>query len=217
MSTLTLSSMSPVTMQAVNALRPVQTDGKSGSSLVNSKDFTRDLVQRSLPAFSLDPLTSSANQNAGMAQEATASLLAALTAPQAAVSSTPTLDATTQPTSPQAPSTAPTAAPPLTASEAVPTQDPTAESASLDFALQAALRFGAGVLGSAPPAPASVGSGPGLVRDASSVVRTGSLQAHTGSPGPEAFLHPKDTLDRLHKPYQADSTTPTKVGLDLLA
>jgi len=217
MNPLTISPLGPVTMQAVNALRPVRMDGKTGSNLLTSQGLAQSLAQKALPAFTLDPPTPATTGNPGLAQWATASLLTALTAPQAAVSTTPTLDATTQPTA-QQDSTAPTAAPPLATSEAAPTQDPTVDSASLDdFALQAAMRFGAGVAGSAPPAPASVGPGPGLVRDATSVVRTGSLQARNGSPGPEAFLHPKDTLNPIRKPYQASPTTPTTVGLDLLA
>lgn len=216
MDPLMLGSPGPATMQALSALRSVRMDGTADSSLLASQDLAQGLSQQGLPAFTLTPAIPPA-AGLGLSPVGTDSLLAALTAPQPAANATPTLDATTQPTTAlQAPSTTP--APVAdTNSPAPATEDPLATSTSLDFALQAALRFGAGVVGSAPPSPATAGAGPVLVRDASSVMRNGGLQDHTGAPGPEAFLLPKDTLDRAHKSYQVNTTPPNAGVLDLLA
>lgn len=216
MNPLTLSSLAPVTMQTVGALSPARMADKSEPNLWTPLNLASDSLQNNVPPFTLDPLLSPTPQSPGAPQDSGVSLLTALTAPQAAVSTTPTPDATNQTTTLQAPSTEPSAPLPPVANDVVPTQDPAAASAGLDFAQQAALRFGAGVAGSAPLAPATMGAGPILVRDASSVVRNGGLQAHTGAPGPEAFILLKDTLDRAHKSYQANATAPTAMGLDLV-
>ena len=152
----------------------------------------------------------------GLALQTTASLLASLTAPQAPVAPTATPDATTNPV---AQITGGQAATPATtiATDIPANQDTFATSSSLDFALQTALRFGAGVAGQVAPANPGPLSEPGLVRDATAVLRTGPLQPQAGHPGPEAFTHPQATAQRVLRSY-ATAPAPTSPGsLDLMA
>lgn len=235
MDPLAISSLGPATLSALSALRPVQalavpatqSGSTSGSPALSIQDLAQSLFQRTLQTAALFPVTEPATGSAGMALEATASLLAALNAPQSVANATPTLDATiinptTNPAASQAsgstPATSPTATPPTTIPADVPvTQDAFASSLSPDFALQTALRFGAGVAAPAAPALAGPGLGAGLVRDAAAVPRLGNLQPKAGGPGPEAYAHPQTSIQRVLQNYQAVPAAQGSVGLDLLA
>jgi hypothetical protein len=92
---------------------------------------------------------------------------------------------------------------------------------SPDFAMQTALRFGAGVVAQAAtsgiPAP---DLGTGLVRDATTVLRLENLQPHAGGPGPEAFARPESPAQRILRTYEAGSALSATQGtsaVDLLA
>ncbi len=156
--------------------------------------------------------------------EAGAALLAALSAPRAATEAPPKADAPGGARAPRdlpAPSAASTPGPVL-APATVPAgplavTDPFAAGSSLAFALQTALRFGAGVAGLAPASLAPAGQGPGPVRDAAPVPRLGNLQAHSGRPGPEAFPHPQVPVHRAPQGYPTALPAPQAGQLDLLA
>ncbi|MFN7958143.1 MAG: hypothetical protein U0P46_07485 [Holophagaceae bacterium] len=235
MAAIALSPLAPATLSALSALRPVQPlpiteDKTSGSSALTLQDLAQGLFQRTLQASVLAPLAEPGGGNLGVAPEATASLLASLTAPQAPASATPAADATApagaQATLPSGAtaataSTAPSPSPPAAVLPEVPaTQDAFASSSSLEFALQAALRFGAGVAGQGTPALPSADLSTGLIRDAAAVPRLEGLQAQTGAPGPEAFLRPSASNLRLLRTYEispAPVSSPQATGVDLFA
>jgi len=209
MDALSLSPLAPATLGALSALRPaqplpIQEDKTSGSSALAIQDLAQGLFQRALQASILSPVSEPGGGNVGLAQEATASLLASLTAPQAPASATAATDATTNAITQAAPSTAPSATPPTAVLADTPvTQDAFASSSTLDFALQAALRFGAGVAGQGTPALATTDLSTGLIRDAATVQRLGNLQAQAGAPGPEAFTLPQASTARALRSYEA--------------
>ncbi|MBI1751159.1 MAG: hypothetical protein HY014_12610 [Acidobacteria bacterium] len=214
-------SVNPLALAAVNAasaLRPLAVTAPATSTTLTAQDLAQSLFRQSLQAAAGFPLAEPTTGMLSLAPEATASLLASLNAPQAAASTTP------QPPAVQATadtsSTAPSPNPPATiAGDALPGQDAFAASSSLDFAMEAALRFGSGVAGSSAPAPAAPTRGAELVRDAASVISTGGVQPHAGGPGPEAFLRAQANLARILRDYQAVSTPaqPQAAGVDLLA
>jgi len=216
MDALSLSPLAPATFNAVGALRPVQPlpvqeDKTSGSRALAIQDLAQGLFQQALRASVLSPVTDSVSGNFGLGREATASLLASLSAPQAPATATPAADATTNAINPAASSSAPSPTPPAAVIADVPTaQDAYATSSTLDFALQAALRFGAGVAGLGTPALPSAELSPGLIRDAAAVQRLGSLQAQAGAPGSEAFTLPQATNTRLLRTYEVNS--PLAIG-----
>lgn len=250
MDPLTINPLSPATLSALSAVRPVQavavpaprevtTTGSAPTSALTLQDLAQSVFQRTLQAATLFPLAEPATGSLGLAQDATASLLAALTAPQAPAASTPANDATTNPATVNpaapanpadnanpaaaasnnpataaAPASTPVAATPLP--EATTPADAFATSSSLDFALETALRFGAGVQALAPPTQLNPDLGAGLVRDATSVLAQGNLQPHAGGPGPEAFTHPQAAVQRVLRTYFPTPTTGGP-GLDLLA
>jgi hypothetical protein len=230
MNPLSVSAIGPVTLSALSALRPVQAvavpaPGKStaDATTLTAQDLVQTLFQRTLQAATAFPVAEPAAGSLGLIQETTASLLASLSAPQAAATTTPALDATTNPAAVQAtPATAATTDTTTTTPTAtVPgdvtaTQDAFATSSSQDFALQTALRFGAGVSAQASPAPAATDLSAGLVRDAAAVPRLEGLQPHAGGPGPEAFAHPQ-AAQRVLRSYQAIPAAEGSVGLDLMA
>ncbi|WP_291270392.1 hypothetical protein [Geothrix sp.] len=230
MDALTVSALGPATLGALGALRPVQPlatppaqDGSASAATLSVQDLAQALFQRALQTAVLSPLAEPTGGSLGLVQETAAPLLAALTAPQAAAPATAAPDATTQPAAVAATDTAPaaTTAPPANPPAAVPaevpaTQDAFAQGSSLEFALQTALRFGAGV--GAPAAPALAATpGAELVRDATAVLRTGNLQPHAGGPGPEAFARPQAPLHQVLRSYQVVPATEASVGLDLTA
>lgn len=230
MDALSVSPLGPATLSVASALRPVSAlpmaapDGTPSASTLSTGDLAQTLLQRALQAASAFPVVEPAAGSLGLAQEATASLLAALIPPQAAASATAIPDATTAP--PPATFHATTATPTTTpAAPALPApvpaevpvaQDAFANGSSLEFALQTALRFGAGVAAQAAPALQSPAPGTGLVRDATAVVRTGNLQPHAGAPGPESFTRQAPPPRALHT-YQGLRVTGESRLLDLLA
>ena len=230
MDPLAVSAFSPLALSAASALRPVQTlplpaasNGKTSSATTLSvQDLAQGLFQRTLQAATLSALTEPAAGSAGLAAEATGSLLAALTAPQAPADTTATPNATTVPAVVQTAdaSTAPTSAPTPTVPEVPAAQDLNALQSSQDFALEAALRFGAGVASQVAPTLQAGVLGAGLVRDAAAVPRLGNLQDRTGSPSPEAFAQRQAWVPRAANSYDAIPATQGFGGsgqLDILA
>jgi hypothetical protein len=232
MSPLAVTAIGPATLGAFSALRPVQAlpvpppNGSTpATTALSIQDLAQTLFQRTLQTATAFPVAEPAAGSVGLIQEATASLLASLNAPQAAANPTPAPAATTNPAGIQATagpsatdSTAPAAAPPATvAGDVAATQDAFATSSSQDFALQTALRFGAGVPGQGAPPPTATDMGVDLVRDAARVPRLENLQPHAGGPGPEAFAQPQTPLQRILRDYQTVPAAQSSVGLDLLA
>jgi hypothetical protein len=213
MGPLAVSAFSPLTLSAASALRPLSalplpaTSTSRTSTTLTIPDVAQGVFQRTLQAATLSALTEPAAGSAGLAAEATGSLLAALTAPQAPAESTATPDATTVPAVVQTAdsSSAPPSAPPTT----VPADAQTTNtiSSSQDFALEAALRFGAGVASQVAPTLQAGDLGAGLVREAAAVPRLGNLQPHTGGPGPEAFAQRQASVQRAARGYAASPIT----------
>ncbi|BDU70499.1 hypothetical protein GETHOR_26000 [Geothrix oryzae] len=233
MDALSVNALGPATLGALSALRPVPPvaappalDGTASAATLSVQDLAQALFQRALQTAVLSPLAEPSGGSLGLVQETAAPLLAALTAPQAAATPTAAADATTSAitpaiTPPAAATETSTTAPPANPPAAVPaeapaTQDAFAQGSSLEFALQTALRFGAGV--GAPAAPALAATpGAELVRDAAAVLRTGNLQPHAGGPGPEAFARPQAPLHQVLRSYQVVPAAEASVGLDLTA
>lgn len=222
MDALSLSPLGPATLSGLSALRPlqplpIQEVKASGSSALAIQDLAQGLFQRTLQASTTFPISEPGSGNVGFGQAATASLLASLTAPQAPASATPVPNATTQ----AAPSTAPSATPPAAVLTDTPiTQDAFANSSSLEFALQAALRFGAGVAGQGSLTGPSADLSTGLIRDAATVQRLGNLQGQAGAPGSEAFALPQAPTARVLRSYELTpmpSVTPDASRVDLFA
>ena len=216
MATLSVSPVSPVAFGTLSALRPlqappippVQGGQTAGATALSIQDLAQTMFQRALQAATLFPVVAPATGSASLAQEATASLLASLSAPQASASTTAVPTATTNPVAVPASdtsgSTAPTSAPPAAIIGDLPaTQDAFALSSSPDFAMQTALRFGAGVAAQAMAVPPTTDLGADLVRDAASVQRLGNLQPRAGGPGPEAFASPQAALQRVLRSYES--------------
>lgn len=220
MDALSLSPFVPPSLGTLSAVRPVSVQDKApGSSTLSIQDLAQGLFRQALQTSLAAPVAESGPLNGGLAPEATASLLAALTAPQAAARPTPAADATTNAITQATPSSAPSPTPPVAATE-LPTQDAFANSSSLDFALQAALRFGAGVIGHGAVAPNAADLGTGLIRDAAAVPRLEGLRAQAGAPGPEAYTQSQVSAGRLLRGYEVGPPpvpSPGGGGLDLLA
>jgi hypothetical protein len=230
MSPLAVSAFSPLTLSAASALRPVQTvplpatqNGRtSTATTLTLPDVAQGLFQRTLQAATLSALMEPAAGSAGLAAEATGSLLAALTAPQAPADTTATPEVTTVSTAVPAndASSAPTSAPPTTASDLPVNQPLNALQSGQDFALEAAQRFGAGVATQLAPTLQAGELGAGLVRDAAAVPRLGNLQSRTGGPGPEAYAQRQASAQRALRSYDALPPTEGLGGagqMDLLA
>ena len=238
MGALSVSPVGPATFSALSALRPVQASriqpnlvgNPSESPALSAQKLVQTLFQRTLQATSLLPVAEPASGSAGLAQDATASLLAALSPPPTPVEVTAAPDATTNATTNAAALQSPDTSTSTTPASTVPAADiqdlPAAQDAfdtslSPDFAMQTALRFGAGV---AAEATASGIPGPdlgtGLVRDATTVLRLENLQPRTGGPGPEAFAPPETPTQRILRTYETGSALSATQGanaVDLLA
>ena len=212
MDPLAVSAFSPLTLSAASALRPLPAAATSKTSTATTlaiQDLAQGLFQRNLQAATLSALTEPAAGSAGLAAEATGSLLAALTAPQAPADTTATPDATTVPAAVQtaADASTSTSVPTATVPEVPAAQNLNTISLGQDFALEAALRFGAGVAAQAAPTLQTGVLGAGLVRDAAAVPRLGNLQSHTGGPGPEAFAQRQASVQRVARTYDAIPAT----------
>ncbi len=216
MGPLAVAAFSPLTLSAASALRPLPalpqpagTSKTSTSTTLGIQDLAQGLFQRNLQAATLSALTEPAAGSAGLAAEATGSLLAALTAPQAPAGTTATPDPTTAPAGQTADvSSAPPSAPPATVpGDLTSAQGLNAMNLNQDFALEAAMRFGAGVTSQVAPALQGEVLGAGLVRDAAAVPRLGNLQSRAGGPGPEAFAQRQALIQRTAQTYGAIPAT----------
>ena len=215
MAALSVSPVSPVAFGTLSALRSVQApaappiqSGQPTAGALSIQDLAQTMFQRALQAATLFPVVAPATGSASLVQEATASLLASLGAPQASTDTTAVPTATTNPAAVQVAdttaSTAPPSAPPAAIIGDLPaTQDAFALSSSPDFAMQTALRFGAGVTSQAMAALPATDLGAELVRDAASVQRLGNLQPRAGGPGPEAFAPPQAAIQRVLRSYES--------------
>lgn len=154
----------------------------------------------------------------------TDSLLAALSAPSAAPATPSAADTT--PAAAAVPPAPPAitlagalpATPVIPASEAVALPRVTLpDSSTAAFALETALRFGAGVA----PGPGPVEFRPDLtaapIRDAAAVPRLPALQPQTGGPGPEAYAQPQVATPQAVNAYRTAAVAEPPAGLDLLA
>jgi hypothetical protein len=227
MNPLSVSAIGPATLSALSALRPVQTvaipaprGSAADATTLTAQELVQTLFQRTLQAATLFPMIEPASGSAGLVAEASTSLLAALNAPQAAANASTTPDATTNPSVVQTSesSTAPPATPPTPLPGELPaTQDASLTSASAEFAMGTALRFGAGVMAQVAPNPLTATLGTGLVRDAAVVPSLGNLQGHGGGPGPEAFVHSQTQGHRNLRSYEVAPTPQGAGQIDLLA
>jgi hypothetical protein len=229
-----LSALSPFQPAQTSVIQVTQTGSSSKAATVTAQTLTQTLFQRTLQAAAAYPIFEPAPGGTGLSQSGAASLLAVLTPAQAPVQAS-TQASTQAPAASEAASAVAQTQDGGTASSsastpevaASPTQDlPAAQdtfgtSLNPDFAMQTALRFGAGVLAQAA---ASVGSTPDqgtvLVRDATSVLRLGNLQAHAGGAGPEAFAQAGTPTQRVLRTYEGGSASSAAQGtgtVDLLA
>ncbi len=177
-----------------------------------AQELAQGLFRQSLQAVALAPIAEPAALSPSFGSTATASLLAALTTPQAATGTTPL--SATQATEPTQPTT--------TASQTLPQdlsalQDTFQTGSSVDFALQTALRFGAGVVTPAGQASLPGELSAGLVRDPTAVPRLGNLQPNAGGLGPEAFAQTQAQLDRVLRTYTSPPVAEVATQLDILA
>ena len=231
MDPLAVNALGPASLSGLSALRPAQppavppppsAGGATGGLALTPLDLAQGLFQRTLQAASQFPWLGAETGGTGLAQDAAATLFTTLQAPQAATEGTPspTQDFPRTSTLAGAASTAPTANPGLVAPTALTAStDSFVSSTSLAFALQTALRFGAGVQGAAF-APALVAEpGSTLVRDAAAVSRVGSLQPREGGPGPGDYAQPQGTAQQVLSSYGIPATAaPSGVEqVDLLA
>jgi hypothetical protein len=219
---LSVQAISPATLSALSALKPVRAlagqdaSTVSGTAALSVQELAQGFFRQNLQAAAqsvVEPAT-----GANLVQEVAGSLLASLTAPQAATDTTPTAGATTNPSAVQAPgSNAGTTASAAALADLPATQDAFATSSSVDFALQTALRFGAGVGAPAAATPAAADLGTGLIRDAAAVQRLENLQPRAGGPGPEAFAQPQRPVARALRTYEAAPAAQGTGKVDLFA
>ena len=157
-------------------------------------------------------------------QGVTDSLLAALTAPTATAATTATADTPTAAAAvaPARPAVALAGATPATpviaAAEAAATpQVALPDSSSLAFALETALRFGAGVAPGAAPIFQLPDAGAGLMRDAAAVPRQPHLLLNTGRSGAEVLAQPQTAAPQAVNAYRTAAVAEPPAGLDLMA
>lgn len=226
MDALRVNALGPAALAALKAVPPAPpaTQAPAGSGARDlATGLAQDLFQRAFQASAIFPVAEPQTSGGTLVLGTTASLLAALNAPQA-----PAEVRASESTGTAAPA-AVAATPPdtttSTAAEAVAalgTESPgVPDATSLDFALETALRFGAGVGALGAPLLQTPNLDAGLVRDATAVLRQGSLQPHAGGPGPEAFARPQAlaqlTAQRALQSYQPPPTAGPSGQLDLLA
>jgi hypothetical protein len=231
MDTLAVNPLGPASLSALYGVQALQTSlpqaaqatqaGNPPASALSTQELLQNLFQQTLQAATPYPATTPASLNTNLSQDATTSLLAALTAPQAPADTTPTVDSTTNPAATQTSTVTPSSPPAVNHQDLPAAQDAFATSLNPDFAMQTALRFGAGVtIQAAATAIPGAHLGTDLVRDATSVLRLGNLQPQAGHPGAEAFAKPQYASQRIVHTYEVASTTPTTQGtgtVDLLA
>ncbi|NTW84945.1 MAG: hypothetical protein HGB30_02145 [Holophagaceae bacterium] len=206
----------PATVLATPKVQAYAQDSANTAVQRLAQELAQGLFRQSLQAVALAPVVEPAAASPSFDSTATASLLAALTAPQAPTGTTSaaTSLSATQATAPSQPVT--------TASQTLPQdlsalQDTFQTGASVDFALQTALRFGAGVVTPAGQTSLPGELSAGLVRDAAAVPRLRNLQPNAGGPGPEAFAQTQAQLDRVLRTYTPPPVPEVATQLDLLA
>ena len=213
----------PLGLNPLGALKPpappAQPAAGPSSGLPGIQSLAQDLFSRTLQAAAVFPVVESTGP-ANFLQDSASPLLAALTAPQASTPVTATPDAQvpaqTQPAALQPTATTPTA--PAVPQETPATLEATAQTGEgLDFALQTALRFGAGVGPLAGPQVLTPDLAAGLIRDAAAVQRAQGLQTRAGGPGPEAFARPQEAVRRALQTYQTPPVAEGSASLDVLA
>ena len=181
-----------------------------------AQELAQGAFRQSLQAVALAPVAEPTAASPSFDSTATASLLAALTTPQATADTT---SATTPLAATQATDSTQST---TTASQTLPQdlnalQDTFQTGTSVDFALQTALRFGAGVVTPAGQTSLTGELSAGLVRDAAAVPRLRSLQPNAGGPGPEAFAQTQAQLDRVLRTYSPPPVVEVATQLDILA
>jgi hypothetical protein len=219
MSALSLQAIAPITSGFNVPSVPVRQPPSLGetASTLSVQDLAQGVFQRALQSAAISPLGEPSTGSASLARESTASLLASLNAPQPQVQATSAPEPSTPVTAPEAStSSAPSPIPPAMIDSPAP-PDLSAASSTPDFALQTALRFGAGVMAQVGPGVLGPDLGQGLVRDATEVLRLGSIQPHAGGPGPEAFTQPRATSHGVSFRYPEPQVVEPSSGLDLMA
>ncbi len=212
MDPLSVNALGPASLSGLSALRPAQpvavpppsAGGSADALALTTQDLAQGLFQRTLQAASQFPWLGAGVGGTGLAQDAAATLFSALQAPQAAADTTPApaQDNPRAVASAGATSTAPTANPGLVAPTALTASTDTfVSSTSLEFALQTALRFGAGVQGAAFAPYLVTEPGSTLVRDATAVSRVGPLQPREGGPGPGDYAQPQGSAQQVLRSY----------------
>ena len=191
----------PATVLAVPKVQANAQDATTANVQRLAQELAQGLFRQSLQAVALAPIAEPAATIPSFDSTATASLLASLSAPQAAA-------APTQPT---------TTASQTLPQDLSPLQDTFQTGSSVDFALQTALRFGAGVVTPAGQTSLPGDLGTGLVRDPAAVPSLRNLQQNAGGPGPEAFAQAQAQVDRVLRTYTAPPVTEVATQLDLMA
>jgi hypothetical protein len=228
MDTFSVGPINPVAVGILHTALPViqppatlpgQTGRSAGPTAEPIQNLAQVLFRQTLQAASQYPISEPASGSASLAQDAATSLLAALNPTPATAGSASLAPAATSPAAGQTSiSSSTTPAPNL--QDLPTTQDAFGTSLSPDFAMQTALRFGAGVVTEAAASVPAAELGTGLLRDATAVLRLGNLQPRTGGPGPEAFAQPQTATQRVLRTYEGSSTGPSTQGastVDLLA
>lgn len=187
-------------------------------------------IQGAAPDWLIQALQAAAQAGAQAATGAqtgpgfTDSLLAALTVPSAPTATTSAAD------TPPAAAAVPPAPPVVTLAGALPATPviAAAEAAALPqvtlpdssttaFALETALRFGAGVAPGAGPVEFRPDLTADPIRDAAAVPRQPALQPQAGGPGPEAYAQPRAAAPQAVNAYRTAAVAEPPAGLDLLA
>ena len=209
----------PATVLAPPKVQANAQDATSAGVQRLAQELAQGLFRQSLQAAALAPIAEPTAALPSFHSTATAALLASLSAPQASATAAEPSSATTALSAAQA--SEPTQ-PTTTASQTLPQdfgalQDTFRTGTSVDFALQTALRFGAGVVTPAGQTSLPGELGTGLVRDPAAVPRLRNLQPNAGGPGPEAFAQAQTQLDRVLRTYITPPVTEVAPQLDLLA
>ena len=199
-----------LTSVALSMLKPIQPPpsptAQASTALTSTQSLNQGLAQ-SLFQQTLQTMATPATDLSGLGTAANldsaAALLASLSNPPTAA--TTNLTSATQAAT--SPATAPV--PDLQAS------NPLDEGLTQEAATMNATRFGAGVGAPGTAAPPESSQSNQQIRDASSVVRLGALQAEGSHPGPEAYPQPKTPLAETLHAYQAAAAEARKLDLSV--
>lgn len=198
-------------------VQPGNVQGTAGTDA--TQGLVQDLFLQTLQAAGA--LTRAPATSPAPTPGVTDSLLAALTAtPASAATDTPTAAMAATPATTLATDLATPL--PATAALALPelaTVPPAAlpDSSTLAFALETALRFGAGVVPGAGPAFQPPDAGAGLMRDATAVPRQPHLLLNTGRSGAEVLAQPQTGVPQAVNAYRTAAVAEPPAGVDLLA